>query len=93
VKKHILAVVDAFTKFVWLYTTTATNTKEAVNALTDYFRAYSRPKCVISDRGGCFTSTDFAKFMEEHIKIATGSPQANGQVQRINRSLGPMLAK
>jgi len=29
----------------------------------------------------------------KHIKIATGSPQANGQVERINRSLGPMIAK
>jgi len=35
-KKHILAVVDAFTKFVRLYTTKTTNTKKAVNALTDY---------------------------------------------------------
>jgi len=60
------------------------NTKEAVNALTEYFRAYSRLKCVISDRGSWFTSTEFAKFMEEnnikHIKISTGSQQTNSQV-------------
>ena len=29
----------------------------------------------------------------QHIKIATGSPQANGQVERVNRTLTPMLAK
>lgn len=29
----------------------------------------------------------------QHLKIATGSPQANGQVERVNRSLGPMIAK
>jgi len=29
----------------------------------------------------------------KHIEIATGSPQANGQVERVNRILGPMIAK
>lgn len=28
-----------------------------------------------------------------HIKVATASPQANGQVERVNRTLLPMLAK
>ncbi|XP_039490057.1 uncharacterized protein LOC120450884 isoform X1 [Drosophila santomea] len=96
-KKHILVIVDAFTKFVRLYATKTTNTKEVIQSLNDYFRAYSRPKCIISDRGACFTSGDFDSFLKEcnvkHIKIATGSPQANGQVERINRSLGPMISK
>lgn len=64
-------------------------------ALKDYFRSYSRPKFIVSDL--CFTSEDFEKFIKEYnikyIKIATGSPQANGQVQRINRIVGPMIAK
>lgn len=51
----------------------------------------------MSDRGSCFTSSDFKNFLEEndiqHIKIATFSPEANGQVERVNRSLGPMIAK
>jgi len=96
-KKHIFVVVDGLTKFVRLYSAKSTSTREIITALKDYFRAYSRPKCIISDRGSCFTFKDFEEFMEEynvkHIKIATGSPQANGQVERINRSLGPMIAK
>jgi len=88
-KKHIFVVVDGFTKI--------TNTREVIIALKDYIRAYSKPKCIISDRGSCFTSKEFDDFMLEfdikHMKIATGSPQANGQVERINRSLGPMIAK
>jgi len=96
-KKLIFVVVDGFTKFVRLYSTKSTSTREVITALKDYFRAYSRPKCIISDRGSSFTSKDFEEFMEEynvkHIKIATGSLQANGQVKRINRSLGPIIAK
>jgi len=96
-KKHLFVVVDACTKFVRLYPTKTTNTKEVILALKDYFKAYSRPKTIISDRGSCFTSTDFSAFMEsqnvKHIKVATGSPQANGQVERVNRSIRPMFAK
>lgn len=80
-KKIILVVVDGFTKFLRLYTTKTTNTKEVINALKNYFRAYSKTTCIISDRGSCFTSADFEDFLNDlnvkHIKIATGSPQAN----------------
>lgn len=90
-------MIDASTKFVRLYPTRTTKSSEVVKHLDDYFRAYSRPRCVVSDRGTAFTSAEFENFLKErgvqHIKIATGSPQANGQVERVNRSIGPMLAK
>ena len=95
--KHILVIVDPCTKFVRLYTTKTTNTREVVKLLANYFRSYGRPKNIVSDRGTCFTSNEFQEYLEsnniQHIKIATGSPQANGQVERINRSIGPMIAK
>ena len=95
--KHIFVVIDAATKFVRLYPTKTTNTKEVISHLKDYFRSYSRPSVIISDRGTAFTSHDFEQFLTEnqvkHIKIATGSPKANGQIERVNRSLGPMIAK
>lgn len=96
-KKHLLVVTDAFTKFVRLYPATATNTREVTVALADFFRHFSRPRRCISDRGTCFTSNDFTSFMEQnniqHIKVASNTPRANGQVERVNRVLGPMLGK
>jgi len=96
-KKYVFLIIDAFTKFVRLYSTKTTNTREAMTHLSQYFQNYSRPRVIISDRGSAFTSHEFEEFMKEHkithIKIATGSPQANGQVERINRILSPMLAK
>jgi len=42
-------------------------------------------------------SKEFADFVNnqriKHILVATGSPQNNGQVERINRVLIPMLSK
>jgi len=88
-KKHVLLVIDAFSKFVKLYAVKSTDTKEVISCLKTYFNTYSRPKALISDRGSGFTSKDFEEFLDEnnvqHSKIATGSPQANGQVERVNR--------
>ncbi|KZC03821.1 Pro-Pol polyprotein [Dufourea novaeangliae] len=65
--------------------------------LSNYFINYSRPKTIVSDRGSCFTAQDFRDFLAErnikHVLIATGSPQANGQVERVNRVLTAILSK
>lgn len=96
-KKYILLVIDGFTKFTKLYAVKTTNSKETIDCLFQYFRNYSRPKTIVSDRGTSFTSDEFKSFMEEnnvkHVLVATASPKANGQVERVNRALGPALAK
>lgn len=49
----------------------------------------------ITDRSSCFTSKDFAVFLSErnitHVNVAVHLPQANGQVERMNRTLTGML--
>lgn len=96
-KKYILVVVDAFSKFVQLYATKTTNASEVIGNLTRFFQCYSTPKVVVSDRSSSFTSVEFEDFLKErdikHVKIATGSSQANGQIERVNRVFTPMIAK
>lgn len=62
-----------------------------------YFDSYSRPRRIIADRGSCFTSLEFSSFLLKnnivHVKNAVASPQANGQVERVNRVLTPMLGQ
>lgn len=97
IKKHILVVVDGFTKFTKLYATKTTASKESVESLKQHFSNYSRPLTVVTDRGTSFTSGEFEDFLREnnvrHVLVATGSPKANGQVERVNRVLGPLIAK
>lgn len=65
--------------------------------MLSYFNTYSVPVRVVSDRGSAFTSQYFEEFLNEynvqHVLIATGTPRANGQAERINRIMTPMLAK
>lgn len=96
-KQHLLVTVDSFTKFIKLYAIKTTSSKETINYLRQCFEHYSRPETIVTDRDSCFTSTEFESFLKDqgikHVKVTTGSPQANGQVERINRTLTPMLAK
>lgn len=95
--RHILVIVDAFTKFIRVYPCKSTTTDEAIKCLRDYFRSYSKPGRLVSDRGTCFTSDTFKEFLKDedvrHVLVAVHTPRANGQVERFNRILAPMIAK
>ena len=96
-KKYFSVVVDAYTKFIKLFAVKSTTTAETVKCLEEYFVNYSKPRTIISDRGTCVTSKEFKDFVDglqiRHILVATASPQGNGQVERINRIVVPMIAK
>lgn len=96
-KKYIFEVIDGFTKFVKFYDVKSTKTCEVIHKLQEYFNNYSKPIRIVSDRGSAFTSNEFAKFLKEnnviHVLIAASSPKSNGQIERINRDLTPMLSK
>lgn len=95
--QYIFAVIDAFTKFVWLYPTRSTNTAEVLNHLMQQSAVFGNPRRIISDQGSTFTSHDFKSYCEdegiEHSLIVTGIPRGNGQIERINRTLIPLLTK
>jgi len=94
---HILVVVDAFTKFTWLYPTKSTTTEEMLSRLKKQAIIFGNPKRIISDRGTAFTShafQDYCKHEEiKHTLITTGVPRGNGQVERMNRTIISLLTK
>lgn len=96
-RKHILSIVDGFSKHNKLFSVLSTSTQEVLRCMEKYFDFFDRPRRVITDQATCFTSLEFAAKMKEwnieHVKIAVGSPQANGQVERVNRTMKAMLGK
>ena len=95
--KYILAIVDAFTKFVWLYPTKTTTSREVIEKLDNLSQVFGFPQNIISDRGTCFTSHEFDEYCIgndiNHHKITAGLPRANGQVERVNGIIIPILTK
>ncbi|CAK9809151.1 Pro-Pol polyprotein [Anthophora quadrimaculata] len=95
--KHILLVIDGFTKFTWLYATRSTTTAEVIDKLQKQSVIFGNPRRIISDRGTAFTSCEFEDYCVaeqiKHVTITTGMPRSNGQAERINRVLIPILTK
>lgn len=95
--RHIFVVVDAFTKFIWLYTTKSTGTAEFISRLEKQSVCFGNPRSIISDHGTGFTAGAFGDYCNkediEHVWTTTGIPRANGQVERVNRTHVPLLTK
>ncbi|GFW54990.1 hypothetical protein TNCV_2786051 [Trichonephila clavipes] len=95
--QHIFTVVDAFTKFTWLYPVKTVSAESAPEKLKQPQKTFGNPIRIISDRGSAFTSKLFNDYCDEenikHLQIATGVPRGNEQVERIHRTLIPVLTK
>lgn len=90
-KSYIFAIIDGFTKFVWLEAVASTNARGAITALSKLCQVFGYPVRIISDRGAAFTGKEFKGYCEElgikHVMNAVASPRANGQVERLNRTI------
>ncbi|GFX08643.1 hypothetical protein TNCV_61701 [Trichonephila clavipes] len=97
---HIFTVIDAFTKFtlhLQSYPTKSTTAQETIERLKLQQKTFGNPSRVINDKGGAFRSKEYEDYCaDEHIikvKITTGVPRGNGQVERIHGVLIPVLTK
>ncbi|KMQ86624.1 blastopia polyprotein [Lasius niger] len=94
---HIFVMVDGFSKFTWLYATKSASAMEAIGRLKRQSCIFANPRRIVSDRGSAFTSGEFEEYCRSegisHQLITTGVPRANGQVERVNRTLIPLLTK
>jgi len=88
-------MIDNLTKFVKLYAVKNTSTKFLLKCIKSFVLDYGLPQRIISDRGTCFTSKAFNEYCVSngitHSLISVRHPQANGQVERANATLVPMI--
>jgi len=95
--KHILVLVDSFTRFTWLFPVKTTSSKETIKNLISVFNVFGNPSEIVSDRGTAYSSFEFSKFVQsrniKHRQVAVAAPWSNGLVERINRFLKSSLRK
>ena len=88
---YLIVGIDAFTKFTFLRAVKNTKTKYVIEYFRDIFATYGTPKALISDQGSSFTSKKFISFCKQNnirnIFNAVATPRANGQVERLNRTV------
>ncbi|XP_064463329.1 uncharacterized protein K02A2.6-like [Ornithodoros turicata] len=88
--------VDNLTKFARLFPAKTTTSKSVLKALEQLILERDLPRRIISDRGTCFASHEFEEFCQsrgvQHILNSSRHSQANGQVERVNRVLEPIIS-
>ncbi|GFY21726.1 hypothetical protein TNCV_1168701 [Trichonephila clavipes] len=90
-------VIDAFSKFTWLYPTRSTDAAEVINRLENQRHVFGNPARIITDKGSAFTSSAFEDYCKKqnilHISITTGLPRSNGQIEKQNSTIISVLSK
>ncbi|GFX39987.1 hypothetical protein TNCV_2647501 [Trichonephila clavipes] len=59
---HILSIIDAFTKFVWIYPIKSTSSRDALEKLKQQEITFGNPHRIITDKGTAFTSKEFREY-------------------------------
>ncbi|CAI6344904.1 unnamed protein product [Macrosiphum euphorbiae] len=94
--KYLLVIADNLTKYVQLFPCATTDATGVIRILKKFCDDRGIPDRIISDRGTCFTSRAFNRFCLDreiaHTLNSTRHPQANGQVERANRTIIPLLS-
>ena len=95
--RYILVFQDAFSKYAEMIPIATTSAHTGSTKLREWIGRYGIPRTIHSDQGSCYTSKTFnelcAKYGIRHTASSVYHPQANGSVERLNRSIGTTLAK
>jgi hypothetical protein len=89
--KHILVIIDAFSRFVELYATKSVEAQPAATALLHHLGRYGCPAQITSDNGTQFVNNLLDELYEimgiENRPILAGSKEENGIVERANQEV------
>ena len=93
--ESVFVVVDYYSRYYKIEIMRKTTSDKIVDALDKMFLVHGLPYSITSDNGPQFVSEEFANYMEENAMIHHRTtplwPQANGEVERQNRSLSKRI--
>lgn len=93
--KHILVIIDAFTKYCILKPLKTMSGEELLMVIRDALTMFGTPSKVITDRATNFSNTNLTELFQQwnvdHHMISTGTPRGNGQVERYIATIINML--
>jgi hypothetical protein len=89
--ENILVVVDYYSRYYETVIMRTASAEKTVESLEVIFARHGLPEVLTSDNGPQFISEKFKIFMQEnginHRRVTAKWPQANGEVERQNRSI------
>ncbi|XP_060550095.1 uncharacterized protein K02A2.6-like [Pantherophis guttatus] len=95
--RHLLIVVDAFSKWLEVVPMASTTTDATIRALRRLFATHGLPDVLVSDNGPQLTSLAMESFLAglgiRHVLSAPYRPAGNGQAERMVRLTKEALTK
>ena len=89
--EYVLVVVDYYSRYFEVDILTSVTSPKVIESLEKIFCTHGLPQSLKTDNGTQFVSDEFERFLKKNdIDHRTSTPlwpQANGEVQRHNRSL------
>lgn len=87
--ESLLVAVDYYSRWFEVGILYSTNTAKVINCLDNWFTSHGLPELIASDNGVQFTSQEFKDYVNgiKHRKVTPYSSQANGEVERQNRTI------
>ena len=93
--ENLLVLVDYYSRFPEIEIMTKITVEALEPRLRRIFSHYGVPQRIVTDNAQTFCSTHFANLMAEygikHRKITPLYPQANGEVERLNRNINKVV--
>ena len=95
--KHVLVIIDCFSRFVELYPIPAVDAENTAPCLIDFVSRYGEPSFILSDKGSQFVNRTIARTVQmlgaTHITTMAYSKEENAIVERSNKEVMRHLRK
>ena len=62
---HCLLVIDAFSRFLMVYSVTNTGAQATISAVEKWIHSFEIPQSIVHDRGTAFINTEFINWTKE----------------------------
>ncbi|XP_059209654.1 uncharacterized protein K02A2.6 [Centropristis striata] len=88
---HLLVLTDYYSRWVSVDILQNPTSMNIINRMRHLFATHGLPECIVTDNGTPFVSKEFKTYLQEHgithRRVTPYWPQANGEVERQNRTL------
>ncbi|KAL4152634.1 hypothetical protein QTP88_000467 [Uroleucon formosanum] len=92
---YLFVLIDGFTNFSILKPTKNVKSSTTTKLMEEIISTFGPMTRKISDRGTAYTGKEFEQICRDHniihVRNATATPRANGQCERLNRTILSML--
>lgn len=89
--ENLFVVVDFYSRWIEIDIMKEITSQKVIKSLDNIFSTHGLPETIQTDNGRQFNSEEFGEYMDnlsiKHLNVTPLWPQANGQVERQNRSI------